>query len=127
MMRRACLSSGLLQKSASLAPTALALQASARHLTIGDCPFWSEIGNHVFQLIYPTTYTTLPALAYSPLGTIALIGLAYNVSVIGTKHCWYTMDLTARDYLQDQKVAMMIRYVILLTILFSVEALFVEN
>lgn len=97
-----------------------------RELSIAHCPFWGGIANHFLQLAYPSTYTTVSALAYSPVGTVALVVLAYNVSVVGGKHCWYTLELTAKDYLQDQKLAMIVRYLILFTILLSVEAMFVE-
>lgn len=108
-------------------PLASLRSPSRQFLTILDCPFWCGLGGHFLQLIYPSTYTTLPALAYSPVGTVALVGLAYNVGVVGAKHCWYTMELTAKDYVQDQKVATILRYAMLITILLAVEALFVES
>lgn len=103
-----------------------AITASRRNLSIADCTFWGGVANHFSQVIYPSTYVTGASLLYSPLGTLALVALAYNVIVIGGKHCWYTVELTAKDYLQDLQLYAVSRYLILLSILLGLEAVFVE-
>lgn len=125
MLRRAVCSSRT-GRMVVAAPTAL-VTPQRNAATIFNCPCITGVGSHFLQVIQPSTYTTLASLAYSPVGTVALILLAYNVGVIGAKHCWYTLELTAKDYVQDQQLAVVVRYLILLTILLSVEALFIES
>ncbi|KEG07232.1 hypothetical protein DQ04_10481000 [Trypanosoma grayi] len=69
---------------------------------------------------------SLSTLLYSPLGTALLVVLAYNVVVIGTKHVTYTMEITGKDYVQDQQLHMIMKYGILSCILLAMEVLFVE-
>lgn len=63
---------------------------------------------------------------YSPLGTAMLVLLAYNVVVGGTKHFHYSMDLTAKDYVQDQQLYTIMKYGIMCCILLGMEVLFIE-
>ena len=55
-----------------------------------------------------------------------MVALSYNVSVVGLKHLWYTLEMTIRDYIQDVVVAQMMRYMILLTLMTCVFQLFIE-
>ncbi|KAG5495076.1 hypothetical protein JKF63_02129 [Porcisia hertigi] len=70
--------------------------------------------------------TSLASILYSPIGTLMAIVLAYNVIVICTKHVNYSLDLTAKDYVQDQQLLTIMRYGILSCILLGMEVLFVE-
>lgn len=114
------------RSSAAALPTRNALMTSQRQISIADCSFWGGVANHFAQLIYPSTYVTGASLLYSPIGTVALVALAFNVIVIGGKHCWYTVELTAKDYLQDLQLYAIARYLILLSILLGLEAVFIE-
>lgn len=112
------------------ASSAVALQQQSRQASLWNCPCFNttvtDVSTHFTQLIYPSTYTSIAAISYSPIGTLALILLAYNVGVVGAKHCWYTLELTVKDYVQDQQLVAVLRYLLLLTILLSVESLFIE-
>lgn len=55
-----------------------------------------------------------------------LILLAYNVVVIALKHFHYSMDLTAKDYVQDQQLYVIMRYGIMCCLLLGAEVLFIE-
>eukprot|EP00796_Vickermania_ingenoplastis_P004464 gene4464-3259_t len=90
---------------------------------VSTCPFLTNLSAHSAQL---AGCTTLSGLMYSPLGTAMLLLLAYNVVVIGTKHLYYTMDLTAKDYVQDQQLYAIMRYGIMCCLLLGMEVLFVE-
>lgn len=68
----------------------------------------------------------LQTLLYSPLGTAMMLVLAYNVVVICTKHVNYSMEITAKDYVQDQQLYVIMRYGILSCILLGMEVMFVE-
>lgn len=69
---------------------------------------------------------SLSTLLYSPLGTAMLIVLAYNVVVVCTKHVNYSMEITAKDYVQDQQLYVIMRYGILSCILLGMEVMFIE-
>ncbi|KAH9578406.1 hypothetical protein LSM04_006754 [Trypanosoma melophagium] len=69
---------------------------------------------------------SLSTLLYSPLGTALLLLLTYNVVVIGTKHVVYTMEITGKDYVQDQQLHQIMRYGIFACVLLAMEVLFVE-
>ncbi|CCD21514.1 hypothetical protein TRVL_05186 [Trypanosoma vivax] len=84
------------------------------------------VPNIVAHSVQLPSCVSLSSMLYSPLGTIMLIALAYNVVVIGTKHFYYTMELTGKDYVQDQLLHQVMRYGILCCILLSMEMLFVE-
>ncbi|CUG87138.1 membrane-associated protein, putative [Bodo saltans] len=130
MLRRVAFSTS---RRAAMVGGTVALQQQSRHASGGlwNCPCLTsaatDVSAHFTQLVYPSTYTTVAAVAYSPIATLALILLAYNVGVVGAKHCWYTLELTVKDYVQDQQLVAVLRYLLLLTILFSVEALFIES
>ena len=126
MLRRVVTSSTTRMVSPTAVSSSNALSHTRRQISIADCTFWGGVANHFGQLIYPSTYLTGAALLYSPIGTLALVALAYNVVVIGGKHCWYTVELTAKDYLQDLQLYAVTRYLILLSILIGLEAVFIE-
>ena len=65
-------------------------------------------------------------LMYTPLGTAALVAMAYNVNLVGLKHLWYTSELPARDYVQDAALKQVIRYLMLISLLFTANGLFCE-
>ncbi|ORC90571.1 uncharacterized protein TM35_000083690 [Trypanosoma theileri] len=69
---------------------------------------------------------SLSTLLYSPLGTAFLLLLAYNVVVIGTKHVVYTIEITGKDYVQDQQLHQIMKYGIFACVLLAMEVLFVE-
>ncbi|CCW63117.1 unnamed protein product [Phytomonas sp. EM1] len=70
--------------------------------------------------------TSLSTMLYSPLGTAMLVLLAYNVVVVGGKHAFYLLELTAKDYVQDPQLYVIVRYGVLLCILLGMEVIFVE-
>lgn len=70
--------------------------------------------------------TSLSTLLYSPMGTAMMVVLAYNVVVICTKHVNYSLEITAKDYVQDQQLFIIMRYGILCCILLGMEVMFVE-
>lgn len=72
------------------------------------------------------TFTCLSTMSYAPIGTLMGVALAYNVGVVGLKHMWYTMEMVAKDYVQDIQLQVTVRYLILLSLLLAVEQLFVE-
>ena len=61
-----------------------------------------------------------------PLGSLCLELIAFNVCVFGLRHLHYTVELTFRDYVQDQVTLHMLRYLFLITLLLSLEQVFVE-
>ncbi|KPI85251.1 hypothetical protein ABL78_5704 [Leptomonas seymouri] len=70
--------------------------------------------------------TSLSTLLYSPIGTVMLVVLAYNVIVICSKHVNYSLEITAKDYVQDQQLLTIMRYGILSCILLGMEVMFIE-
>jgi hypothetical protein len=130
MLRRVAYSTT--RRAAIVGGGSVALQQQSREGSVWSCPpcltaAATDVSTHFTQLIYPSTYTSIAAIAYSPIGTLALILLAYNVGVVGAKHCWYTLELTVKDYVQDQQLVAVLRYILLITILLSVENLFIES
>ncbi|KAK7196935.1 hypothetical protein NESM_000635900 [Novymonas esmeraldas] len=69
---------------------------------------------------------SLSTILYSPVGTAMMIVLAYNVIVICTKHVNYSLEITAKDYVQDQQLLTVMRYGILSCILLGMEVMFIE-
>lgn len=65
-------------------------------------------------------------MLYSPLGTTMLLVLAYNVVVVLSKYVNYIFELTAKDYVQDQQLYVIMRYGILACILLGMEVMFIE-
>lgn len=70
--------------------------------------------------------TSLSTLLYSPVGTAMIVVLAYNVIVVCTKHVNYSLEITAKDYVQDQQLLTIMRYGILSCILLGMEVMFIE-
>ncbi|KAG5469389.1 hypothetical protein LSCM1_02606 [Leishmania martiniquensis] len=70
--------------------------------------------------------TSLSTLLYSPIGTAMAIVLAYNVIVICSKHVNYSLEITAKDYVQDKQLLTIMRYGILSCILLGMEVMFIE-
>ncbi|GET91860.1 hypothetical protein, conserved [Leishmania tarentolae] len=70
--------------------------------------------------------TSLSTILYSPIGTSMMIMLAYNVIVICSKHVNYSLEITAKDYVQDQQLLTIMRYGILSCILLGMEVMFIE-
>ncbi|CCW66211.1 unnamed protein product [Phytomonas sp. Hart1] len=85
--------------------------------------FLSNFSTHAASL---SACTSLSTMLYSPLGTAMLVLLAYNVVVVGGKHSYYLIDLTAKDYVQDPQLYVVIRYGVLICVLLGMEVLFVE-
>ncbi|CAD2217737.1 hypothetical protein AGDE_14671 [Angomonas deanei] len=110
-----------------VAPLTLGLQmkpvstAPKRSFTVGS--FAGNLAHHCTQL---QGCVSLSSVLYSPLGTAMLLVLAYNVVVIGTKHINYSMEITAKDYVQDQQLYVIMRYGILACILLGMEVMFIE-
>ena len=102
------------------------LLSPKRTHSIDACPFWSNAIPHFTQLIYPSSYVALATLSYSPIGTLALVAIAYNVCCIGSKHLCYTLELTLKDYIQDQQLLHVCRYLVTFAILLGMENVFVE-
>lgn len=55
-----------------------------------------------------------------------LLVLAYNVVVVLSKYVNYIFELTAKDYVQDQQLYVIMRYGILACILLGMEVMFIE-
>ena len=74
--------------------------------------------------------TILPAadipLLCSPIGTVAQMGLVFNLVVCGSSHLQYTMDMVARDYLEDDVLYVMCRYFLILSMIVIFLQIFVE-
>lgn len=105
-----------------LPAAAPATTAVARRHFVGQA-FLSNFGAHCTQV---SACTSLSTILYSPLGTAMLLVLAYNVVVICTKHVNYTMEITAKDYVQDQQLYVIMRYGIMACILLGMEVMFIE-
>lgn len=119
--------SRLARRHAAAAATAVALPSAgalttARRGYVGEA-LVANLGAHCTNV---AACTSLSTVLYSPLGTAMMLVLAYNVAVIGTKHVNYTMEITAKDYVQDQQLYVIMRYGILSCILLGMEVLFVE-
>ena len=102
-----------------------AVDVAARSLS-GDCPTTLNIVSHAAQVADVATYTNLGALLYSPLGTAALVLLAYNVGVVGLRHLSVSLEFAARDYLQDYPLVHAYRYLVLVSLLLGFERMFIE-
>lgn len=83
----------------------------------------ANLATHALQV--PSCFS-LSTLLYSPLGTAMLIVLAYNMVVVGTKQMTYIMEITGKDYVQDQQLHQIMKYGILSCLLLAMEVLFVE-
>lgn len=70
--------------------------------------------------------TCLSTILYSPIGTAMIVVLAYNVIVVCSKHVNYSLEITAKDYVQDQQLLAIMRYGILSCILLGMEVMFIE-
>lgn len=117
------------RRFAAHAPAAAAATAAATGTlgpSLGAYPFIQELANHAVGVFSVSTFTNVGALAMSPIGTAVGVLAAYNVCVVGLKHLWYTLELTIRDYLQDQILAQWFRYLVLWMLLISVEQTLIE-
>eukprot|EP00760_Papus_ankaliazontas_P006927 PhM_4_TR13231/c0_g1_i1/m.36193 len=71
----------------------------------------------------------VPALGtfmYGPLGTVAWMVVAYNVSVSGASHISYPLDMLARDYIQDHVLYVALRYAVTLALICTIAQLMLE-
>ena len=112
MMRR-------LHKGAVVVPTTASRSLAAP-------PLLASLGGHFAQLAFPSTYLNAAAWATSPVTTLGLVLVAYNVNVIFVKHVWYTLEMLTKDYHQDLQLHQLCRYMIYLSLLFMMHFLFVE-
>jgi hypothetical protein len=114
MLRRPMMN--VVRRNGTLAP-------ARRNLSFAGC---EALSGHMLQLAEVGACTSLATVAYGPVGTAAGVLLAYNGSVVGLKHVWYTIEFLARDYLQDAVLAQAVRYVILVTLMCAVAQVFIE-
>lgn len=103
---------------------------SSHHSSL-TCPRRCFVGQTVMQNLaihstQLTACTQLSTMLYSPLGTTMLLVLAYNVVVVLSKYVNYIFELTAKDYVQDQQLYVIMRYGILACILLGMEVMFIE-
>ncbi len=98
--------------------------ATQRRMASGS--FLSNIIAHDMGLLNAATYTSVGTLAMSPIGTTALVAVAYNTCVVGLKHLWYTLEMLTRDYLQDPQLVQVARYMILMSLIICCAQLFIE-
>ena len=128
MHNRSCLprsSLMLLPVAASAASrTTGVTQLQQRRSFIPGTVFGANMSGHLFSGLSIAGCAATPLA--SPYGTALMVALSYNVSVVGLKHLWYTLEMTIRDYIQDVVVAQMMRYMILLTLMTCVFQLFIE-
>ena len=82
----------------------------------------TEISQH-FATVLPAA--DMPLLS-SSLGTMASLGLAFNLVVCGSSHVQYTMDMVARDYLEDDVLYIICRYLLILSMITIFLQLYVE-
>ncbi|KAJ9472158.1 hypothetical protein DIPPA_14477 [Diplonema papillatum] len=66
-------------------------------------------------------------LLASPVGSILGSVLAYNVSVVGSHHIQYTMDLFFKDYIQDPVLYIACKYLTALCVILVIGQIFVEG
>jgi hypothetical protein len=122
MLRRVAFTSSKASSSSarcSIVPAPVAVQAKRNFVEwIAASPLIGHFGSALT--------VSAGALPSSPLGTVALVALAYNINYVGLKHLWYTMEMTVRDYLQDIALKQVMRYMLLITLLFAGNGLFVE-
>ena len=101
-----------------------AVATSQRRELFFDAPIVYNTGLHFSSLL--GVPASMSALVSSPIGTIALIGLTFNVAVVGVKHLQYTLELFLKDYYQDVVLLHALRYLIFITLIISTAHLFVE-
>ena len=65
-------------------------------------------------------------LLCSPIGTLASLGMTFNVVVCGASHIQYTMDMVARDYLEDDVLYVICRYFLLISLVTIFLQIFIE-
>lgn len=107
--------------ASSLNPTSTALTCAKRQYF--GATVMSNFMTHCTQI---GACTSLSTLLYSPIGTAMIVVLAYNVIVVCTKHVNYSLEITAKDYVQDQQLLTIMRYGILSCILLGMEVMFIE-
>lgn len=115
----------MLARRASVVPRASSILGTQRR-TFVNSAFLSNIVSHDLGLFNAATYTSVGALATSPIGTGALVLAAYNVCVVGLKHFWSTLEILVRDYVQDLVLAQTARYMLLVCLILCCAQLFVE-
>ncbi|KAG5493539.1 hypothetical protein JIQ42_01909 [Leishmania sp. Namibia] len=130
--RRAALLGGV-AANLRVSTRSLALAAATSHpqrgaLTVAkrQYPGATVIPNFITHCTQIGACTSLSTLLYSPIGTAMVIVLAYNVIVICSKHVNYSLEITAKDYVQDQQLLTIMRYGILSCILLGMEVMFIE-
>ena len=107
-------------------PSTSVVAAAAQRRAILDCCLTKNLVAHSFGAFSGTSYASAGAIMSSPVGTAALVGVSYHVSVIGLKHLWSTLELLTRDYLQDLVLAQTARYMILICLMICAEQLLIE-
>ena len=117
MLRRLTVSTNVASRRSALVST---------RRNASECSLLCNLTGHLAGLASPATYTSLATLPYTPIGTAALVLLAYNVSVVGLKHLWYALEMVSKDYHQDQQLQVLSRYLLLFSLLFTVEGMFIE-
>ena len=126
MLRRACALPLPSARRVTAAPVAAsaALVAAPRAfccelVAAAACPLWCHFGSIAGGV-------SGAALASSPVGTVALVALAFNVNYVGLKHLWYTSEFPMRDYLQDAALKQCLRYMMLISLMLAGNGYFVE-
>jgi hypothetical protein len=120
MLRRAAFAPVTRRSLASSMPSMVYQRRLASTSLLGN------LVSHDMGLMSAATYTSVGALATSPIGTTALVVVAYNTCVVGLKHLWYTLEMLCRDYLQDPVLAQTARYAILVCLMICCEVIFIE-
>ena len=114
-------------RRAAFAPTMARTGAPLFHQRrLASSTLLGNLVSHDMGLLSAATYSSVGALAASPIGTVALVGVAYNTCVVGLKHLWYTLEMLCRDYIQDPVLAQTARYMVLVCLMICCEVLFIE-
>ncbi len=124
MLRRVTRHS-LLPVTTRRASSTTAVAAAAATTAVATSQCWANHVAHWGQLL--STKSIAPATFISgPLGTLSMELIAYNVTVVGLRHLWYTLEIVVRDYIQDWVLAQWLRYFLLIILLLTGEQLFIE-
>ena len=128
MLRWSAIRGSMIPRRAAASVLSSHLAVSRRSLCAAPCccTLSANLSQHFYLLFDGATYMSAGALLTSPIGTVALLLLSYNLCVVGTKHLWYTLEMTFKDYGQDVLLQQAIRYCLLLCLIIATTHLFIE-
>ena len=119
MMRRVA------PRAATIAAPSAMTVTSRRNLT--ECPILCNIAYHTAELATVATYTSGATLAFTPIGTAALVAAAFATSSAGIKYNWFLTELAIRDYIQDNVLQVVLRYLTMISLMLAFVSVFIES